>query len=128
MQIFNLAFAFIALLGLWLPVHGATHIAVGLACHHYASAAYGYLAAVIGVVELILLWMGVPCLLLGEQGTVHTYARRPHEGPWKRVESKEFDNTSTDPTGWVIAAAHSFALAGLYAAGTHFGLFAVRLG
>ncbi len=128
MKIIVLAFGVFLLVGMWLPFHGGAHIAIGLICMKYAPGAYGYLAAALGGIELLLLWWEIPCLLVGESGTVDTYMRRPYEAPWKLGDSQPFDGTSEDPIGWLIGSLHSFALAGVYAVCAYFDLFAVSLG
>ena len=128
MQIFAMAFGLFLWLGFWQPFHGGVHLALGLACWRYAPETHGYLAAGVGAIELLLLWKRVPCLLLGESGTVFTYTRRHHEESWNLVGSEKFDNTAFDSRNWLGAALHSFALAGAYEVCAHFDLFSIRLG
>lgn len=115
------------LAGFYLPAHGVIQLIllVGVATTKPADPkVYASLAAAVGAIELLLYILKVECATVGESGILKHYTKYG-VGPWEHTGSQYYNTTSYESRNWIIAAVHSFALAGTYLACVHFGwLFA----
>ena len=127
MKIFAVAFGLFVIAGCVLIWHGLVHLIIGFGCIILSSQSYGLLAVGIGVAELVLFVARVPCWWISGGSTTITMKRRLDEKEWKVVGYNFPAPDSTRPANWLVAALHSFALAGVYQVCKTLDLFAITL-